>query len=67
MISKKITEEGETGMNNQSKLKELKIYIINRLNDIDNSLNDELISEKEIAYLLGQKDELQTIKRLMGW
>ena len=37
------------------------------MNDIDNSLNDELISEKEIAYLLGQKDELQTIKRLMGW
>lgn len=48
-------------------MEELKIYIINRLNDIDNSLNDELISEKEIDYLLGQKDELQTIKRLMGW
>ena len=48
-------------------MRELKNYIINRLNDIDNSLSDELISEKEIDYLLGQKDELLAIKRMMGW
>lgn len=48
-------------------MEELKIYIINRLNDIEKSLSDVLISETEIAYLLGQKDELLTIKRLMGW
>lgn len=48
-------------------MEELKNYIINRLNDIEVSLRDELISEKEVAYLLGQKVELLAIKRLMGW
>lgn len=49
------------------KMEELKNYIINRLSDIEVSLRDELISEKEVAYLLGQKVELLAIKQLMGW
>lgn len=48
-------------------MEELKIYIINRLNDIEKSLMDRWISETEWHYLCGQRDELQTIKRLMGW